>query len=219
MFTGLVEGVGTAARVSTRGKVKRITLSVPAALNDLKAGDSLAVSGACLTVVAVKKGEVTLEAVPETLRRTSLGKLRAGSQVNLERAVRADSRLGGHFVQGHVDGVGKITAIRRLGETWVVAVSAPGEILAGLVEKGSVALDGVSLTITEVSGDGFGVVLVPHTLKHTTLGSWKKGEEVNIEGDILGKYVARHLAPGARPGSLAEKRELTLEWLAEEGYL
>jgi riboflavin synthase len=219
MFTGLVEGVGTVARVSTRGKMKRITLSVPATFNDLKTGDSLAVSGACLTVVAVKKGEVTLEAVPETLSRTTLGKLRTGSKLNLERAVRADSRLGGHFVQGHVDGVGKITAIRRLGETWVVSVSAPGEILAGLVEKGSVALDGVSLTLTEVSGDGFGVVLVPHTLKHTTLGSWKEGWEVNIEGDILGKYVARHLAPGARTGSLAEKRELTLEWLAEEGYL
>jgi riboflavin synthase len=118
-----------------------------------------------------------------------------------------------------VDGVGKITAIRRLGETWVVVISAPGEILAGLVEKGSVALDGVSLTLSEVSGDGFGVVLVSHTLKHTTLGSWKAGGEVNIEGDILGKYVARHLAPGARTGNLAEKRELTLEWLAEEGYL
>jgi riboflavin synthase len=219
MFTGLVGGIGTVARVSTRGKVKRITLSVPATFIDLKAGDSLAVSGACLTVVAVKKGEVTLEAVPETLSRTTLAKLRAGTRVNLERAVRVDSRLGGHFVQGHVDGVGKVTAIRRLGETWMVAVSAPGEILAGLVEKGSVALDGVSLTITEVGGDGFGVVLVPHTLKNTTLGSWKKGEEVNIEGDILSKYVARHLSPGARPGSLAEKRELTLEWLAEEGYL
>lgn len=219
MFTGLVEGIGTVARVSTRGKVKRITLSVPAAFMDLKPGDSLAVSGTCLTVVNAKKGEVTLEAVPETLSRTTLGKLRTGSKLNLERAVRADSRLGGHFVQGHVDGVGKITAIRRLGETWVVSVSAPGEILAGLVEKGSVALDGVSLTITEVGGDGFGVVLVPHTLKHTTLGSWKEGWEVNIEGDILGKYVARHLAPGARTGSLAEKRELTLEWLAEEGYL
>jgi len=219
MFTGLVESVGKVARVSTRGKVKRITLSVPAALNDLKAGDSLAVSGTCLTVVEVKKGEVTLEAVPETLSRTTLGKLRTGSKLNLERAVRADSRLGGHFVQGHVDGVGKITAIRRLGETWVVAISAPGEILKGLVLKGSVALDGVSLTISEVSGDGFGVVLVPHTLKHTTLGSWKEGGEVNIEGDILSKYVARHLTPGARTGSLAEKRELTLEWLAEEGYL
>jgi len=219
MFTGLVEGIGTVARVSTRGKVKRITLSVPAAFNDLKAGDSLAVSGTCLTVVAVKKGEVTLEAVPETLSRTTLGKLRAGSKLNLERAVRADSRLGGHFVQGHVDGVGKVTTIRRLGETWVVVISASGEILKGLVLKGSVALDGVSLTISEVSGEGFGVALVPHTLKHTTLGSWKKGGEVNIEGDLLSKYVARHLAPGARTGNLAEKRELTLEWLAEEGYL
>jgi len=219
MFTGLVEGIGTVARVSTRGKVKRITLSIPATFIDLKAGDSLAVSGTCLTVVNAKKGEVTLEAVPETLSRTTLGKLRAGTRVNLERAVRADSRLGGHFVQGHVDGVGKVTTIRRLGETWVVAVSAPGEILVGLVEKGSVALDGVSLTITEVGGDGFGVVLVPHTLKNTTLGSWKVGGEVNIEGDVLSKYVARHLAPGGRTGSLAEKRELTLEWLAEEGYL
>jgi len=219
VFTGLVEGIGTVVRLSTHRKVKRITLSVPETFIDLKAGDSLAVSGVCLTVENVKKGEVTLEAVPETLTRTTLGKLRVGARVNLERAVRADSRLGGHFVQGHVDGVGKVTTIRRMGETWVVAVSAPGGILAGLVEKGSVALDGVSLTITEVSGDGFGVVLVPHTLKHTTLGSWKEGGEVNIEGDILGKYVARHMALGARTGSLAEKREMTLEWLAEEGYL
>ena len=219
MFTGLVEGIGTVARLSTRGKVKRITLSVPATFMDLKAGDSLAVSGTCLTVVNVKKGAVTLEAVPETLSRTALAKLRTGSKVNLERAVKADSRLGGHFVQGHVDGVGKVTAIRRLGETWMATISAPGEILQGLVVKGSVALDGVSLTVTEVSGDGFGVVLVPHTLKHTTLGSWKVGEEVNIEGDILSKYVARHLAPGVPPGMPAEKRELTLEWLAEEGYL
>jgi riboflavin synthase len=219
MFTGLVEGIGTVVRLSTRGKVKRITLSIPATFIDLKAGDSLAVSGTCLTVVDVKKGEVTLEAVPETLSRTTFAGMRAGNKVNLERAVRADSRLGGHFVQGHVDGIGKVSAVHRLEEIWVVTVSAPGEILKGLVEKGSVALDGVSLTITEVSGDGFGVVLVPHTLKHTTLGSWKVGEEVNIEGDILSKYVARHLASGVHPEMPAEKRELTLEWLAEEGYL
>jgi len=219
MFTGLVEGIGTVVRLSTRGKVKRITLLVPVTFMELKAGDSLAVSGACLTVVDVKKREVTLEAVPETLSRTTLAGMRAGSKVNLERAVRADSRLGGHFVQGHVDGVGKVTAIHRLGETWVVTVSAPGEILAGLVEKGSLALDGVSLTVTALSDHGLEIALVPHTLKHTTLGSWKVGEEVNIEGDILSKYVARHLTPGVHPGMPAEKRELTLEWLAEEGYL
>jgi len=196
-----------------------IVLKVPGSFGDLREGESLSVSGVCLTVVKAGKGEATLEAVPETLKRTSLANLRAGSKVNLERALIGNSRLGGHFVQGHVDGVGKINPIHQAGESREVEIVAGPEIVKYLVRKGSVALDGVSLTVTEVSEDGFGVVLVPHTLKHTTLGSWKVGEEVNIEVDILSKYVARHLVPGARPGMPAEKRELTLEWLAEEGYL
>ena len=211
MFTGLVEGVGTVVRLVSRGGGRAITLKVPPSFKDLKIGDSLALSGACLTVAATHRGEVTLEAVSETLKRTTLAGLRVGNKLNLERALQAESRLGGHFVQGHVDGVGEIKAIRRAGGSLEVEVSAGSEILKYLVEKGSVALDGVSLTLVSVRENTFIVALIPHTIGHTTLGSWRIGDEVNIEVDILSKYVEQHL-------KREEKHSMTPEWLAEQGF-
>lgn len=211
MFTGLVEGVGTVVRMVSRGGGRAITLKVPPSFKDLKKGDSLALSGACLTVSETGRGEITLEAVPETLKRTTLAGLRVGSKLNLERALQAESRLGGHFVQGHVDGVGAIKAIRRTGASREVEVGAGPEILRYLVEKGSVALDGVSLTLVSVRENAFNVALIPHTLGHTTLGSWRIGDDVNIEVDVLSKYVERHL-------KREEKHSMTPEWLAEKGF-
>jgi len=211
MFTGLVEGVGTVVRLSSRGGVRVIVLKVPVSFGDLKEGESLSVSGVCLTVVKAGKGEATLEAVPETLKRTSLANLRTGSKVNLERALIGNSRLGGHFVQGHVDGTGKINSIHPAGESREVEIVAGPEIVKYLVEKGSVALDGVSLTVVSAGADSFRMALIPHTLGHTTLASWRIGDEVNIEVDILSKYAERQLKQGG-------KRVMTPEWLAEQGF-
>jgi riboflavin synthase len=211
MFTGLVEGIGTVARLASRGGGREIILKVPPSFKDLKTGDSLCVSGACLTVTGAGPGEVVLEAIPETLKRTTLGRLAVGEKLNLERALTPDSRMGGHFVQGHVDGVGVIKAIRRMGGSQEVEIKAGPEILKYLVEKGSVALDGVSLTLVSVGEDSFQVALIPHTQKHTTLGAWQVGDEVNLEVDILAKYVERLLNP-------EKKRSITAEWLAEQGF-
>jgi riboflavin synthase len=211
MFTGLVEGVGNVVRLASKGGGKEITIRVPSSLESLNPGDSLSLSGACLTVVKANKEEVVLEAIPETLSRTTLAGLKIGSKLNLERAILAGSRLGGHFVQGHVDGVGVIQAIRRKGESSEIEVQAGLEIMKYLVEKGSVALDGVSLTLVSISPDSFKVALIPHSQKHTTLGNWQVGDEVNIEVDLLSKYVERFLKP-------EKKSTITPEWLAEQGF-
>lgn len=197
--------------LASKGGGKEITLKVPGSLNDLKPGDSLSLSGACLTVERVNKGEVILEAIPETLSRTTLAGIKVGTKLNLERAMKAESRLGGHFVQGHVDGVGMIQSIRSQGDSTEVGIKAGPDIIRYLVEKGSVALDGVSLTLVSISPNSFKVALIPHTQKHTTLGNWKVGDEVNIEVDILSKYVERFLKP-------EKKSALTPEWLAEQGF-
>jgi riboflavin synthase len=172
----------------------RLRIAAPEAASRAAVGDSVAISGVCLTVVSVADGEVEFDAVAETLRRSSLGRLEAGSDVNVEPALRAGEPLGGHFVQGHVDAVGRVRSVELEGDGRLVRFDAPPEVLRYCVEKGSVTVAGVALTITEIDGDGFAVALVPHTLAETTLGDLRAGDEVNLEADVLAKYVERLVA-------------------------
>ena len=193
MFTGIVESVGRVLDVAARGAGVRLSIDAGDVAAGVRIGDSIAVGGACLTVVEIGAGRLAFEAVRETLERTALSGLRAGSRVNLERAMRADARLDGHIVQGHVDEAGSVRELRRRGEDVQLFVACSADFAACLVPKGSVAIDGVSLTVVGVGEDGFDVVLIPHTLAVTTLGELRSGSRVNLEADVLGKYVKRYL--------------------------
>jgi riboflavin synthase len=190
MFTGIVERTGTVAAVSDT------SIRVESELEDLTLGESVAVNGVCLTVASLGEGGAfTADLSEETLRRTSLGRLQAGSRVNLERPMRADGRFGGHIVQGHVDGTAVVRRIDRRAASTEMWFDLPAALLRYLVEKGSVALDGVSLTVAELDGRGFSVALIPHTLEATTLGALEPGAVVNVEVDVVAKYVQRLLPP------------------------
>jgi riboflavin synthase len=184
MFTGIVEELGTAVEVGTR-----LTVAGPKVASDSDVSASVAVNGVCLTVVARTDGRMTFELSPETLARSSLGSLEAGDSVNLERPVTLLTRLGGHLVQGHVDGVGTITRIDDAPPGKDFRIELPDDLARYLVEKGSVTVDGVSLTVTDVKGNEFGVALIPYTLEVTTLGTAEVGDRVNVEVDVLAKYV------------------------------
>jgi riboflavin synthase len=188
VFTGLVREVGRV--VSFDAGRLRVESSLAAAI-----GESVSVNGCCLTVVDGDRRTLAFDTVPETLARTALGRLEAGAGVNLEPALRAGEPLGGHYVQGHVDGVGRVRSLEREGEGARLWVDPPGDVLRYCVEKGSIAVDGVSLTIADLDGDGFAVALVPHTLAATTLGTLETGSEVNLEADVLAKYVERLTSP------------------------
>ncbi len=193
MFTGIVEVVGTVTGVEPREDRTTLEIEALAIACDLAIGDSVAVNGGCLTVAGRDAGRVRFEAVRETLERTSLGELRVGSRVNLERALRAGGRLDGHIVQGHVDGTGRVRRLERDGDDVRLFVDCGPEIAELLVEKGSVAVDGVSLTVVGATEVGFDVALIPLTLAATTLGERQPGDRVNLEADVLGKYVKRYL--------------------------
>jgi riboflavin synthase len=201
MFTGIVEELGTVEALDLlEGDAARLTIRGPLVTGDAGHGDSIAVNGCCLTVVETGDGTFTADVMRETLQRTSLGQAAKGSRVNLERAVSAHARLGGHIVQGHVDGVGTI-ASRTPSEHWEdVRIAAPANILKYVAEKGSIAIDGVSLTVTDVddASGTFGVSLIPTTLELTVLGSNQVGDTVNLEVDVIAKYVERLLNGGAK---------------------
>ncbi len=208
MFTGLVEGQGTVRILKQEPAGLRLTI-VPAdncfALTDVAIGDSISNSGCCLTVVKISDDGIDFEAGEETLAKTSLGDLVEGSQVNLERSLAVGARLGGHFVQGHVDGVGTVDQIDR-SDKWIdMWFRVPKNMTALMVPKGSIAIDGISLTLVNVEDDRFSVALIPHTLEVTTLGQRNVGDRINIELDILGKYVAKLLS-GESSGSIYDFR-------------
>jgi riboflavin synthase len=188
MFTGIVETIGRVERVTPRGGGARLTISTPRPLARLALGESIAVSGACMTVVHRASRRFAVEVSPESLRRTTLGTLVPGARVNLERALRAGDRLGGHIVQGHVDGVGSLAAIRPEGDWVRYRFRAPAAVRRYLVEKGSLTIDGVSLTVFACRGAAFSVALIPHTLEATTLGASRPGDRVNMEADVLMKH-------------------------------
>ena len=195
MFTGLVADLGTVSDVEATADGVRVRVETALA-GDLRAGDSVAVNGVCLTATAIARGEFRAEVMHETLRRSSLGEVVAGSDVNLELALRASDRLGGHIVQGHVDGLGAVRAVEEDGFARVVTIAAPAELLRYVVEKGSIAVNGVSLTVVAVTDDAFSVSLIPETLERTTLGAAAPGAPVNLEVDVVAKYVEK-LANGA----------------------
>src|SRR3954452_12807377 len=193
MFTGIVEELGTVEAVEQQSDAVRLTVRATTALEGTGLGDSIAVNGCCLTVAERTAATWTADVMAETLAKTELGSLAAGDRVNLERAATVGSRLGGHLVQGHVDAVGHVVR-REPGEHWdVVTVSMPRELAPYLVDKGSITVDGVSLTVVEAQRDGFTVSLIPETLRRTTLGFRGPGDAVNLEADVIGKYVARQL--------------------------
>jgi riboflavin synthase len=206
MFTGLVTDLGTIERLTT-GPVTDLWIasSYP---GDFVLGESIACDGVCLTVVEFSGQRFKVQAAPETLRRTTLGSWAPGTKVNLERALRMGDRLGGHWVQGHVDGVGTVLEARAEGGSWWMSFTLPSELAPFFVEKGSVCIDGVSLTLTAVGADRFSVMLIPETQQRTSLGRKQPGHKVNLEADIIGKYVARMM--GGRGG-------LTIEQLRAAG--
>jgi riboflavin synthase len=190
MFTGLIEAVGTVAELKTAAGGFRIRIQTSLAA-DLSPGDSLAVNGVCLTVIAADGGEVHADIGPETARVTTLGSMRGEQQVNLERPMRADGRLGGHFVQGHIDGTGIVEETRPDGESHWLTISFDRSLSPYLIRKGSIAVDGVSLTVAGLGGNVFEAMIIPFTWSNTALSSLKVRERVNIECDMIGKYVAR----------------------------
>ncbi|MCZ7413250.1 MULTISPECIES: riboflavin synthase [unclassified Streptomyces] len=199
MFTGIVEELGEVTAIEHLGDSSRLTLHGPLVTKDAAHGDSIAVNGVCLTVVTVVDGEFTADVMAETLQRSSLGALTVGSRVNLERPMALGGRLGGHLVQGHVDGTGTIAA-RTPGEHWeIVRVTLPAALARYVVEKGSITVDGVSLTVVEAGDDWFTISLIPTTLDLTTLGVKQPGDPVNLEVDVLAKYVERLLSAGQIP--------------------
>lgn len=192
MFTGIVEQIGSVLDVAEQAEGRRLVLSGQG-LVDVPVGASIAVNGVCLTAVKVEDEKVTVDVIPETLNRTNLGEVGAGGRVNLERPMRADGRFDGHIVQGHVDGVGVVSAINHDDGGTLMTVEAPVDLMAFVVEKGSITVDGVSLTVAAMTERSFSVALIPHTLEFTTLGLRKPGDTVNLENDVIAKYVERLL--------------------------
>jgi riboflavin synthase len=193
MFTGLIESTALIERVDTVATGRRLRVATPLGPLgwDVRQGDSVAVNGVCLTAIQTSADGFSADVSPETLRVTTLGGFDAGRRVNLERPLRADGRLGGHFVLGHVDAVGRITALRPDGESYWLEVNFPPELASLLVLKGSITIDGISLTVAALGRDTFGVQIVPFTFYHTALPAARAGDAVNLEADIIGKYVAR----------------------------
>lgn len=194
MFTGIIRELGRVEAIEGREDGVRLRVRAPETSALTQVGDSISVNGVCLTAVEVADGVISFDAVPETLTRSSLGRLRPSDEINVEPALRAGEPLGGHIVQGHVDGVGTVRSLDRGGEGMRLEVVAPPPLLRYCVEKGSIAVDGVSLTIAGLSDDSFSVALVPHTLEATTLGRLGPGDPVNLEVDVLAKYVERLLS-------------------------
>lgn len=208
MFTGIVEEMGTLTQLIKGSKEQRITISCSKILEDIHIGDSIAVNGVCLTVVTYDGKSFQADVMNETFLRSSLGALRPGSPVNLERAMAADGRFGGHIVSGHIDGTGTINSIKKDGNAIWFEIAASKDILDGIVEKGSIAIDGISLTIAAVDNVSFKVSIIPHTLKETVLGVKKVGDTVNLETDVIGKYVKKLLASQTTNAGLTKEKLL-----------
>ncbi|MBQ4308915.1 MAG: riboflavin synthase [Lachnospiraceae bacterium] len=226
MFTGIIEEIGTIENIRRGANSAVLTIGAETVLSDCHVGDSIAVNGICLTVTGFTPRAFTADAMHETLDRTSLRMLRPGSPVNLERAMAANGRFGGHIVSGHIDGVGTIAGIRRDDNAVIYTVEASPEILAGIVEKGSIAIDGISLTVVSVDDRCFTVSIIPHTAGNTILSTKKAGDPVNLENDIIGKYVAKLLAGGmptiydaANGRSAGNSRGIDAGFLAENGFI
>lgn len=221
MFTGLIEAIGTVSAIHPRNDVWRLDIEAPTISKELRMGDSVAVSGACSTVVSFDSRSFGIEIMEETRKKTKLGALSVGSHVNLERAMRLDSRLDGHIVSGHIDGLAEVLKTEIYPETRKYFFKAPPELLSGIVSKGSVAIDGISLTVIDVDEEMFSVGIIPTTISETTLSELKAGDPVNIETDVLGKYISKFLESrfsGARENT-EMKNSLTWDKLVKYGWV
>lgn len=216
MFTGLVEELGYVKAMVRGSKSVRLTISAEKVLTEVKVGDSIAVNGACLTVVDFSAGYFTADVMPETVERTALAGLKRGDRVNLERTLAVGDRFGGHIVTGHIDGIGTLKEKRRDDNAVIITIEAPAAVMTYIVQKGSIAIDGISLTIVDYAETSFTVSLIPHTASVTTLGFKAAGDIVNLETDIIGKYVAKllHREQNTKDG----RRGLTRDFLAEYGF-
>lgn len=211
MFTGIVEETGTVARIQRTGQSVRIVITAEKILEDIKPGDSIAVNGICLTAAAISGKTFTADVMHETLRRTSLADTKPGCLVNLERAMPADGRFGGHIVSGHIDGTGKILGIKKDSNAIWYTIGTKAEILDGIVEKGSIAVDGISLTVAAVNKNSFQVSVIPHTMANTILAVRKVQDIVNLENDCIGKYVKKYITQTSHSG-------ITKEMLLQNGF-
>ncbi|MEW6109242.1 MAG: riboflavin synthase [Nitrospirota bacterium] len=210
MFTGLIVEMGEIASITKKSNGARLILRADKVASDARPGDSISINGTCLTVVEIKGNELAFDLSDETLNATNLGQSRTGDRVNLEPSLRPDSKMGGHFVTGHIDGIGRIKSKYASGDVYKIIIGADAKIADFLVEKGSVAVDGISLTVVDVLKDGFSIVIIPHTAKMTTIGFKGPGDIVNIEVDILGKYVSKFVKK--------QKDETFMHTLKEEGF-
>ena len=214
MFTGIIEGRGKVTKVEHHGREKRVTIGLPLHLTEVQVGDSINVNGACLTVVKIKGQVVELDLSRETLERTVLGELREGDQVNLERALKLSDRLGGHIVTGHIDGIGVIVDKRKERDFIQLRLKIPESVLKYVVEKGSIAIDGISLTVNECQGEEVQITLIPYTIEKTTLKDKKAGDRVNLEADILGKYVEKLFGQSDKKSGQVDR-----SFLIEHGFI
>lgn len=218
MFTGIIEGLGTLVGKRAAGEASIITVAADFDLSGTRIGDSIAVNGACLTATTLTGNRFTADVSPETLSKTTFGEARIGQRVNLERALRLSDRLDGHLVSGHIDGLGRLESRERAATAIVLSFSAPPELTRYMIVKGSVAVDGVSLTINHCGDQGFTVSIIPHTAQLTTVGLKAVGDRFNIETDLIGKYVERFLTRGEAPAP-ASGSGINMELLAKSGFL
>lgn len=220
MFTGLVEEIGKICKIRKGINSYQISIEAKHILSDIKLGDSVATNGACLTVVEKTKSNFTVDIMAETVKSTSFDKMKLGDTVNLERAMRLSDRLGGHLVSGHIDGIGRISKIKKEDIANIISIEAPQELLNQMLNKGSIAIDGISLTISHVNSKEFQVSIIPHTSKETTLLKKSIGDLVNLETDMIGKYVLRFLSPDKKENlNQAKTSKVSMDFLAENGYL
>lgn len=217
MFTGIIEETGSVESIVQNGDSAVITINASKVLENTNIGDSIAVNGVCLTATSITGGRFSADVMAETLRRSSLGKLSHGSRVNLERAMAANGRFGGHIVSGHIDGTGTIRSMEREANAVWVEIAASETLLKYIVEKGSIAIDGISLTVAKLTNDSFSVSVIPHTGEETTLLKKNKGDIVNLENDIVGKYVERLLS-FKKEESSNQNKEITMDFLYENGF-
>ncbi len=221
MFTGIIEGLGTVSAIASSGPGKRLAIESDFALDQTKIGDSISVSGACLTVVKLHAKRFEVDVSPETLAKTTFGNVKMGDRVNLERAMRLSDRLDGHLVSGHIDGRGILQHREQIGNAILVTIGASKAITRYMIAKGSVAVDGISLTINSSTDNEFGVSIIPHTAKITTIGIKRLGDPVNIETDMIGKYVERFMT---QPGSgeseaMSVNSGIDMDFLAKTGFI
>ena len=214
MFTGIIEEVGRVARIEQRGENRRITIAAENVGKELKPGDSVAVSGVCLTALDIKPASFCADLAPETWARTSFSRIHEGAQVNLELPMKADGRFGGHIVQGHVDGVGTLISLNRIAdsENWWLHIELPHEVEKYTVYKGSISIEGISLTVAKLEENRCTIAIIPHTVEQTNLHSLNPGDPVNLEADLIAKYVEKMMKGNSAEGSL------TIEDLVEQGF-